>query len=170
MSSKKTPLQEVAASADAFKNARSEPIQQEHPRQSMDFLRSLVLDVPMQQARPVAESMNIERMLETQLEFQARKMESHHDEKDHIAFDVPLLIRVFELVREGIHSDVELHQLVERLIAMREKGVLTMDDYEAIAGGNPNGEVEEKPKAKSEIELPKTNTNLDQLKKLAGLR
>ena len=171
MSSKKTPLKEVALSADAVKNARSEPIQQqEQPRQSMDFLRSLVLDVPMPHtAKPVAESMNIERMLETQLEFQARKMESKNDPKDHVAFDVPLLIRVFELVREGIKSDVELHQLVERLISMREKGVLTMDDYEAIAAGNPDGE-ELNTVTSAPLASEPQEDSIDSIKKLAGIR
>lgn len=46
---RKTTLNEIAASASALKTARSEPIQQEAaPRQSMDFIRSLILDIPMQ--------------------------------------------------------------------------------------------------------------------------
>ena len=165
----KSPLKEVANGSQAIKSARSEPIQQEQqPRQSMDFLRSLVLDIPVQHMieRPVSEGLNLEKMLETRLEYEARKSE---DPQDHISFDVPLLIRVFELVREGINSDIELHKVVERLIALKNKGVLTMDDYDAIAGGNPNGEAEPKSKAAQEPQLPKTDTNLDQIKKLAGL-
>lgn len=171
MNGKKSFLQEIALGADAVKTARSEPIQQqEQPRQTMDFLRSLVLDIPQQQyvEKSVDESMNIEKMLETQLEAEARKLEAPADPKDQITFDIPLLIRVFELVREGMHSDVEVHQLVERLIALRDKGTLTMDDYEAIAGGNLNGE-----KVDSVTSSPlasDTTESLDFLKKLAGIR
>jgi hypothetical protein len=55
------------------------------------------------------------------------------DKKDTITFDIPLLIRVLELTREDIKSDVDLHRVVERLIQIRNKGVLTMADYRMIA-------------------------------------
>lgn len=55
------------------------------------------------------------------------------DKKDTVTFDIPLLIRVLELARENIKSDMDLHRVVERLINMRDKGMLTMDDYDAIA-------------------------------------
>ena len=55
------------------------------------------------------------------------------DKKDTITFDIPLLIRVLELTREEIKTDADLHRVVERLIDIRNKGVLTMDDYEDIA-------------------------------------
>jgi hypothetical protein len=55
------------------------------------------------------------------------------DKKDTITFDIPLLIRVLELTREEIKTDADLHRVVERLIDIRNKGVLTMDDYDRIA-------------------------------------
>ena len=55
------------------------------------------------------------------------------DKKDTVTFDIPLIIRVLELAREDIKSDMDLHRVVERLIDMRNKGVLTMDDYDTIA-------------------------------------
>ena len=55
------------------------------------------------------------------------------DKKDTITFDIPLLIRVLELTREDIKSDIDLHRVVERLIQIRNKGVLTMADYRMIA-------------------------------------
>lgn len=55
------------------------------------------------------------------------------DKKDTITLDIPLLIRVLELAREDIKSDMDLHRVVERLINIRNKGVLTMDDYNFIA-------------------------------------
>ena len=52
--------------------------------------------------------------------------------KDTVTFDIPLLIRVLELTRERIKSDIDLHKMVERLINLRNKGVLTMNDYKFI--------------------------------------
>jgi hypothetical protein len=52
--------------------------------------------------------------------------------KDTVTFDIPLLIRVLELTREKIKSDIDLHKMVERLINLRNKGVLTMNDYKLI--------------------------------------
>jgi len=57
MSPTKTSLNEIASGSNAIKTARAEPIQQvEAPRQSMDFIRSLVLDIPIQTTRDVAEN------------------------------------------------------------------------------------------------------------------
>ena len=55
------------------------------------------------------------------------------DKKDTVTLDIPLLIRVLELAREDLKSDPDLHKVVEKLINIRNKGVLTMDDYENIA-------------------------------------
>lgn len=55
------------------------------------------------------------------------------DEKDTVTMDIPLLIRMLELAREDIKSDAELHRVVEKLIDIRNKGTLTMDDYEFVA-------------------------------------
>jgi hypothetical protein len=60
------------------------------------------------------------------------------DKKDTVVLDIPLLIRVLELAREDIKSDADLHRVVEKLISIRNKGVLTMDDYNTIANINEN--------------------------------
>jgi len=54
------------------------------------------------------------------------------DAKDTVTFDIPFLIRVLELTREKIKSDVDLHKMVGRLIHIRKKGILTMQDYKLI--------------------------------------
>lgn len=55
------------------------------------------------------------------------------DKKDTVTMDIPLLIRVLELAREDLKSDIDLHRVVEKLIDIRNKGTLTMDDYEFVA-------------------------------------
>ena len=55
------------------------------------------------------------------------------DKKDTVTLDIPLLIRVLELAREDIKSDMDLHRVVEKLINIRNKGMLTMKDYNYIA-------------------------------------
>lgn len=56
------------------------------------------------------------------------------DKQDVISLDIPLMIRMLELAREDVKDDMELHRITERLIEIRKKGTLTMDDYEFIAG------------------------------------
>jgi hypothetical protein len=65
------------------------------------------------------------------------------DKKDTITFDIPLLIRVLELAREDLKSDPDLHKVVEKLINIRNKGMLTMDDYEYIANIKEDFEITE---------------------------
>jgi len=55
------------------------------------------------------------------------------DNADVISVDIPLMIRILELAREDVKDDMELHRITERLIEIRNKGVLTMDDYDFIA-------------------------------------
>ena len=73
------------------------------------------------------------------------------DKQDFVSFDVPLLIRVFELVREDIKTDKDLHDLVERILSVKNMGILTMDQYEKIATAHQGQE-------------------LESIKKLAGIR
>jgi hypothetical protein len=54
--------------------------------------------------------------------------------KDTITMDIPLLIRFSELMREDVKSDVQLHKIIENMLEIKDKGVLTMDDYDSIIG------------------------------------
>jgi len=54
------------------------------------------------------------------------------DKKDMICMDIPLLIRVLEYTREDMKTDIELHNMVERLINMRDSVPLDMTHYDAI--------------------------------------
>jgi len=65
------------------------------------------------------------------------------DEQDTVTMDVPLLIRMFEVMREEVESDEELHDVVERILSLKNRGVLTMNDYEEIIPTEPNGDGEE---------------------------
>ena len=60
-------------------------------------------------------------------------LEERVDKKDTVTLDIPLLIRVLELAREDIKTDMDLHRVVEKLINIRNKGMLTMKDYNYIA-------------------------------------
>lgn len=54
---------------------------------------------------------------------------------DSIKVDVPLLIRLLEYAREDANTDMDLHNVAEKLIQMSETGqTLTMDQYEDIVG------------------------------------
>jgi hypothetical protein len=54
------------------------------------------------------------------------------DKMDVVTFDIPLLIRVLEFTREDLKTDIALHKMVEKLIHIRKKGVLSMKDYNFV--------------------------------------
>lgn len=52
---------------------------------------------------------------------------------DVISINIPLLIRLFEYAREDAETDMDLHTVAERLIALSQEGAtLTMQDYDTI--------------------------------------
>jgi hypothetical protein len=53
--------------------------------------------------------------------------------KDVVSVDIPLLIRLLEYAREDAKTDMDLHNVAERLIALSQEGnTLTMQDYDTI--------------------------------------
>jgi hypothetical protein len=168
MSQNKSHLQEVAQDSSALKTARAEPIQQtEQPRQTMDFIRSLVLDIPVQtrQEPPVSESMNIEQIINTQLEAEVKKQQRSNDPTDTVTVDIPLLIRLLEYAREDAKTDMDLHSVTEKLIAFsKEHATLTMAQYDAIVGGSTQ------PNPDQAFAGDSQNESLDSIKKLAGIK
>jgi hypothetical protein len=166
MRQNKSPLQEVAQDSAALKTARAEPIQQvEQPRQTMDFIRSLVLDIPVQSTKntPVSENMNIEKMLETQLELEVKKQQRSSDPTDTVTVDIPLMIRLFEYAREDAKTDMDLHNVAEKLIELsKNNSVLSMQHYDTIVSSKnlPTTAFAGEPQSES----------IDFLKKLAGIK
>jgi len=132
----------------------------------MEFLKSL-------RKAPINES--FEGALMARLEQAVGKINESHDPQDHVAFDIPLLIRIFELVREGAKTDVDVHDITERILSIKNKGVLTMDDYAHIAGPITKGEVPDHDMDEADdIEhgypmMPKEDFNINNLKALAGI-
>lgn len=56
--------------------------------------------------------------------------------QDIVKLDVPLLIRLLEYAREDANSDMDLHDVAEKLITLSGSGdVLSMDNYNDIVGG-----------------------------------
>lgn len=71
--------------------------------------------------------------------------------EDAVTMDIPLLIRMFELMREDVKDDKTIHVITDRLLQLRNKGIITMDDYDFIIGKSDN------------------NAELESIKKLAGI-
>lgn len=72
------------------------------------------------------------KRLHKEIQVESIEILEARDEKDMVCFDIPLLIRVLEFTREDMKTDVDLHNMVERLISMRETYPLTMKHYDAI--------------------------------------
>lgn len=59
--------------------------------------------------------------------------EALQDAVDTVTLDIPLLIRLLEYSREDAQTDMDLHNVSERLIELSKvKGTLSMEDYASI--------------------------------------
>ena len=123
----------------------------------MKFIRDL-----SKKSKPVVESISYEDALLARLEKEADRA-ANIDKIDTVTLDVPLLIRVFELVREDVKTDMDLHNLVERMLSIKDKGVLTMDDYETISSAQASPDSGQMPKPTDE------NIDVSMIRMLAGL-
>jgi hypothetical protein len=121
----------------------------------MEFIKSLT-------KKTVTESISYEDALLARLEKEADRA-ANIDKIDTVTLDVPLLIRVFELVREDVKTDMDLHNLVERMLSIKDKGVLTMDDYETISSAQASPDSGQMPKPTDE------NIDVSMIRMLAGL-
>ena len=59
--------------------------------------------------------------------------------RDIITVDVPLFIRLLEYAREDAQTDLDLHDVTEKIISLSISGkTLSMDDYSTIIGSQEN--------------------------------
>jgi hypothetical protein len=59
--------------------------------------------------------------------------------RDIITVDVPLFIRLLEYAREDAQTDMDLHDVTEKIISLSASGkTLSMDDYSTIIGSQEN--------------------------------
>ena len=70
--------------------------------------------------------------------YSAPKTESVSEElnpPDAVTVDIPLLLRLLEYAKEDAKTDMDLHNVTEKLIQMSREGeTLSMKDYDAIVG------------------------------------
>lgn len=70
--------------------------------------------------------------------------ESQNNPIDTVTMDIPLMIRLFEYAREDAKTDMDLHDIAERLIKLGANGqTITMADYDKIC---PESNTDEKVK------------------------
>ena len=76
---------------------------------------------------------------------------------DKVTVDIPLFIRLLEYAREDAKTDMDLHNVAEKAIALSETGrTLTMNDYDSIVSGN--SEDQQMDEVKRMIELANIKT------------
>jgi hypothetical protein len=79
--------------------------------------------------------------------------ENEQDPIDTVTLDVPLLTRLLELAREDIKSDAELHNVLTRILTLKNQGTLGMNHYDEILGKSAD----------------KDSAELESIRKLAGI-
>ena len=62
----------------------------------------------------------------------APSAETETDAVDTVTLDVPLLIRMLEYAREDAKTDMDLHNVTERMISLAKSGTLSMEHYNDI--------------------------------------
>ena len=74
-------------------------------------------------------------------------MENQINPKDTIKLDVPLFIRLLEYAREDAKTDMDLHNVAEKIIELSASGAtLTMTDYDKIVNMMGDDTLQEKMK------------------------
>lgn len=78
------------------------------------------------------------RKLKGEMELRAKdKVTEEHNPQDTVTFDIPLLIRMLEYAREDAKTDMDLHNVTEKLIRMSASGkTLSMAQYNSIVSPN----------------------------------
>ena len=67
--------------------------------------------------------------------FQGINEAKEEDAVDTITMDIPLFLRMLEYSREDASQDMDLHDVTEKANLLgKERGILSMDDYEEIVG------------------------------------
>jgi hypothetical protein len=51
---------------------------------------------------------------------------------DVIKIDVPTFLRLLELAREDVKEDPDLHDITQKVVAISQERVVTMNDYNEI--------------------------------------
>jgi hypothetical protein len=65
--------------------------------------------------------------------------ENEEDVVDTVTLDIPLFIRLLEYAKEDAQTDMDLHDVAEKVIALnKSKEMLSMEDYNTIIGDSNN--------------------------------
>lgn len=92
---------------------------------------------------------------------------------DVIRMNVPLFLRLIELVREEVEDDVPLHTLTEIAVRLSNDHVMSMDDYENILAYMSRGDKDfSKDDGYGDDKEPKKlahEDELDTIKRLGGM-
>ena len=84
------------------------------------------------------------------------------DREDRVMMDVPLFIRILELVREDIKDDAGLHVVADAIITQSRGGkVLDMQDYSTI--------LQNVKRAVQQNRGPQSDADVDDIRRRAGI-
>ena len=98
-----------------------------------------------------------------------KKVSEEFNPQDIIKMDVPLFIRMLEYAKEDAKTDMDLHNVTEKLIQLSSSSeALGMDQYDAIVGGQVTesglNELDNGPKGKEHSD----NLNYDKRRNMTG--
>jgi len=79
--------------------------------------------------------------------------EASSNPTDTVTMDVPMLLRVMEFAREDAKTDLDLHDVAEKLVNLSSNGnTLTMKDYDQVVPATNEPDTQEQPYEESKTE------------------
>lgn len=113
--------------------AKEDPKNASQHKEHIAKIASQIDDLMSKMERIEKSKKNVEKVEDEKSDKKKDKLEEEFNPTDKVSLDVPLFIRLLEYAREDAKTDMDLHNVAEKAIALSQSGVtLSMNDYESI--------------------------------------
>jgi hypothetical protein len=116
--------------------AKEDPKNASQHKEHIAKIATQIDDLMSKMERIEKSKKNVETVEDEKSDKKKDKLEERINPTDKVSLDVPLFIRLLEYAREDAKTDMDLHNVAEKAIALSQSGMtLSMNDYETIVGG-----------------------------------
>jgi hypothetical protein len=100
-------------------------------------LKFIADNTPKKKIKEAITDLVKEMLIEKKLTLKKLNENEEEDIVDTVTLDIPLFIRMLEYAKEDAQTDMDLHDVAEKAIALnKSKEMLSMEDYNTIIGDN----------------------------------
>ncbi len=102
-------------------------------------LKFIADNTPKKKIKEAITDLVKEMLIEKKLTLKKLNENEEEDVVDTVTLDIPLFIRMLEYAKEDAQTDMDLHDVAEKAIALnKSKEMLSMEDYNTIIGDSNN--------------------------------